>query len=210
MGVRPGGQILQGTLIILIGIGLILANLNYMGQIKKITGVVQNEYTHSHQDAQTGDNFAYDATYLAVSTNNELFIFNKYDLHPAWDDAQVFKGEKVDVYYGDETPQKVFAIQFYSIMGSLSQKFTTNNFDTNPNTYPKSDISSQAQIWITEFGLFLICLGMLLIIRHKRRTSKPAYESPSYAAIEPRKLYASPPPKYVPPSRQNLMGDGEK
>ena len=159
----PIGVLSTSIAITLVGLALFLANLNTTGQIHKITGSIEHDYAHFHED-YPGAGYVYDQTWLQISGNVGLFIFDKNDFHPVWDD-HVFIGQKIDIYYGDETPKKVFALQLYDEHGNPSTRFTTSTFDENPNTYQKPGIRPELGLVILAIGLLLTAIGIVLVVR---------------------------------------------
>jgi hypothetical protein len=159
----PIGVLITSIAIALVGLAMFLANLNTTGQIHKIAGTIEQDYIHSHED-YSGAGYVYDQTWLQISGNEGFFIFNKNDFHPVWDD-HVFIGQKIDIYYGDETPKKVFAIQLYDENGNPSTRFTTIAFDKNPNTYQEPGIGPQPGLVILAIGLLLTMIGIVLVVR---------------------------------------------
>src|SRR5712692_195177 len=64
----------------------------------------------------------------------------KVFLHPAWTD-QFFKYERVDVYYNDDTPKSIVALQMYDPFGSPTTKYTTSDYTSSQNASPASPIN---------------------------------------------------------------------
>lgn len=93
----PIALIIQGAAIAVIGLVVVIANMgSNAASIQVDKGYIDSLYEHT-----TGG--AYDATWITL-TNNELYIFDKSSLNPNWNN-QAFKGEKIDIYYKDETPR---------------------------------------------------------------------------------------------------------
>lgn len=162
----PISLILEGAFFVLLGLVLCLANLNNTGQIKKVTGYIQDQYVHSHFD---GTGYVYDDTYLQINAGDGLYIFNHDDFHPKWDESKVVKGEKVDIFFeDDEHPYKVVAIQLYDISGGAASKFTTADYEANPSTYQKAGISPMIGLWIMLFGLLIGAFGGWRVYRYQR------------------------------------------
>ncbi len=137
---------LQGLFVI--GIGIILVAFNGGNPYKQMTGHVQNIYQ------ETNVNGEYGASYLQVGTNpDDLFIFNKNALHPAWN-GQLSKNEKVDIYYNDGTPKQLVALQTYGPSGNMTMKFVTTDYINNQNASPISNTG-------LDIGVILILLGAL-------------------------------------------------
>lgn len=171
----PMGVLITSIAIALVGLAMFLANLNNTSQIHKITGTIQQDYVHFHED-YSGVGYVYDQTWLQISGNEGFFIFNENDFHPVWND-HVFIRQKIDIYYGDETPKKVFALQLYDENGNPSTRFTTSAFDKNPNTYQKPGIGPEAGLVILAIGLLLTGIGTVLVARQVRHNVAFARES---------------------------------
>src|SRR6266851_4638370 len=91
----PVGILLQGGLFAFIGLLIFLVNLaSSAGPIQKVTGNIQDAYV------QTLDG-AYHENWLVLSNSTGIFIFDRNSFHPVWDDSNVFRGQKIDVYYED-------------------------------------------------------------------------------------------------------------
>ncbi len=125
-GVRgPVGILLQGALIAFVGLLVTIFNLNNSVPIEKTSGAIQSDYVHSHAD--TPGNYVYNASWLQISTSIDLFIFNKNDFHPTWND-HVIRGQKVDIYYAGQSPKTILAIQLYDDGGNPSTRYTTTAY----------------------------------------------------------------------------------
>ena len=141
----PGWGILQGLFIVIIGIAFIASNATN-SPYKEITGHITDAYIHT-------TNGVYDATYLQISTDSgEFYIFDKNTLSPTWHDPVI--KERVDIYYSDDTPKHVVAIQMYDLFGSPTTKYTTSEYRNNQNTPPLSNIG-------LDVGVILVVLGAL-------------------------------------------------
>lgn len=146
-GKIPGLRIIQGLLIILIGIAFIASNAAN-SSYKEITGHITDGYTHT-------TNGVYDATYLQINTDpNELYIFDKNTLTPAW--TTPIKHARVDIYYSDGTPKQIVALQMYDLFGSPTTKYTTSDYLNKQNASPVSNIG-------LDVGVILVVLGVLRI-----------------------------------------------
>ena len=103
----PIALIIQGAAVAVIGLVVVIANLGgNTASMQVDKGHIDSVYEHT-----TGG--VYDATWITL-TNNELYIFDKSSLNPNWDN-QAFKGEKIDIYYKDETPRQVAALVAHTL-----------------------------------------------------------------------------------------------
>jgi hypothetical protein len=137
--------VLQGPFFIAIGIVFLVLNLS--SPYKEMTGYVQNWYDQMNAEGQ------YAASYLQISTaSNDLFIFDKNALHP----GQLFKNERVDVYYSYPLPYRIVALQLYDSSGHPTTKFTTTDYTASQHASPLNNPS-------LDIGGILILLGTLWI-----------------------------------------------
>ncbi len=135
--------VLQGPFFI--GIGIVFLVLNLGSPYKEMTGYVQNWYDQMNAEGQ------YAASYLQISTaSNDLFIFDKNALHP----GQLFKNERVDVYYSYPLPYRIVALQMYDRFGHPTTKFTTTDYTVRQNASPLNNPGR-------DIGGILILLGTL-------------------------------------------------
>ena len=200
-GVRgPVGILLQGALIAFVGLLVTIFNLNNSVPIEKTSGAIQSDYVHSHAD--TPGNYVYNASWLQISTSIDLFIFNKNDFHPTWND-HVIRGQKVDIYYAGQSPKTILAIQLYDDGGNPSTRYTTTAYDKNPNAYFTPGAGLDVGLGIFAVGLLIAIVGALVVATRHRRRVALARETTSSSMAPARSLYASPPPKYEPPSRSS-------
>src|SRR5713101_679790 len=99
---NPIWSVLQG--LFFIGLGIFFLVINWGSPYKEMTGHVQNWYDYTNVDGQ------YNASYLQISTDpTDLFIFDKNALHLALTD-QLFKNERVDIYYSYPSPKRIVAL----------------------------------------------------------------------------------------------------
>lgn len=183
-GKIPGLRIIQGLFIIIIGIAFIASNAN-KSSFKEITGHIQKDYAHTI-------NGVYDATYLQISADpNDLYIFDKSTFNPAWTDPTI-ANERVDIYYTDDTPKHIVALQMYDPFGSPTVKYTTSDYLNSQHVLPVSNV-----------GIILIALGAvwsgsaiykLVRIRRQQRPASPV----AGIQVSPGKSYR--PQPYVSPS----------
>ncbi|HEU0004261.1 MAG TPA: hypothetical protein VFQ36_25375 [Ktedonobacteraceae bacterium] len=187
-GKIPGLRIIQGLFIIIIGIAFIASNANN-SSFKEITGHIQKDYAHT-------TNGLYDATYLQISTDpDDLYIFDKSTFSPAWTDPTV-ANERVDIYYTDDTPKHIVALQMYDPFGSPTVKYTTGDYISSLRASPISNVG-------LDVGIILIALGALWAVSaiykfvRVRRQQRPA--SP-VAGIQASPGQSYRPQPYVSPS----------
>jgi len=156
----PIALIIQGAAIAVIGLVVVIANLgSNTASMQVDKGHIDSLYEHT-----TGG--VYDATWITL-TNNELYIFDKSNLNPNWDN-QAFKGEKIDIYYEDATPRQVMAIQLYDQFGDPATKYTTPAYDQNPTTYQKPGVGPGVGEFILALGLILAGIGGYLTYMQRR------------------------------------------
>lgn len=199
-GVRgPVGILLQGALIAFVGLLVTIFNLNNSVPIQKTSGAIQSDYVHSQG---IPGNYVYHASWLQISTSNDLYIFNKNDFHPTWND-HVIQGQKVDIYYTGQSPKTVLAIQLYDEGGNPSTRYTTTAYDQNPNAYFTPGAGLDVGLGIFAVGLLIAVVGALVVATRYRRRVALARETTSSSMAPAVSLYASPPPKYEPPSRSS-------
>lgn len=144
-------RILQALLILLIGSGLIVLDLSMDYSVKKITGHIQDQ----QEELINGK---YQATYLTLDGSKDKFVFDKGAFSPVWD-GQIYKGQRVDLYYQDGWPKKVLAIQLYDLYGSEQQKYVTPAFAT-------ASSHATPPIWLLIFGGLLDAFGLFWLLRN--------------------------------------------
>src|SRR5260370_37537606 len=108
----PGGILVPGGSVVLVGGLIAVFSLNITVPIKKVTGAIQHDYVESLTNYASGSQ-VYDNTYLDIGGTDGLFIFCKYNFHPVWDDY-VFVGERVVNFYGDWTSKKVLGVHLFN------------------------------------------------------------------------------------------------
>ncbi len=197
----PVGILLQGALVVLVGTLIAVFSLNNTVPIKKVTGAIQHDYVESRTNYASGSQI-YDNTYLDIGGTDGVFIFGKNNFHPVWDD-HVFVGQRVDIYYVDGTPRQVLALQLYDESSNPSTRFTTSAFDQDPHAYHMPGIGVEGGLAVMGVGLLFALVGAILIIRRRHRSAALAHEMTSHAVMQTSSPYASPPPKYEPPSRSS-------
>jgi hypothetical protein len=112
-------RILQGIVVMGLGIVFIIANANTDSPYKEISERVQNFYVKTV-------NGLYNSNILNISSDpQDLFVFDKNALHPTLKD-KFFKGEEIDIHYLDETPKTIVAFQFYDQYGNPLTLYTTS------------------------------------------------------------------------------------
>ncbi|MBV9257256.1 MAG: hypothetical protein JO215_04450 [Ktedonobacteraceae bacterium] len=152
---NPGTRIAQGIFFLLLGAIIVFVNLHTDNSIQKTTGRIGSEYEHTVANA-------YDADWLGLLGSNDLYIFDRRVFSPSWNDNAVFKGQHVDIYYLDETPKRVVAIQLYDASGRPEQEFTTSYFKTHSNQPPQVTVAFIVGVCITIFGLCWFWWGIWL------------------------------------------------
>src|SRR5260370_31524013 len=130
----PGGILVPGGSVVLVGGLIAVFSLNITVPIKKVTGAIQHDYVESLTNYASGSQ-VYDNTYLDIGGTNGLFIFCKNKFHPVLND-HVFVGQRVDIYYLDGTPKQVLALHLYPESGNPSTTFPTPAFDQDPHSLP--------------------------------------------------------------------------
>ena len=187
-GKIPGLRIIQGLFIIIVGVAFIASNANN-SSFKEITGHIQNDYAHT-------TNGVYDATYLQISTDpNNLYIFDKNAFTPAWTDP-VYKNERVDIYYSDDTPKHIVALQMYDPFGNLTTKYTTGDYINSLHASPVSNVGLDVGVILIALGAFWAGNAIYKLVR-ARRQQRPA-SSIAGVQASPGKSYR--PQPYVSPS----------
>ena len=156
----PVALIIQGAAVILIGFIIVLVSAGgNTDPVLKLNGQVDSVYEH------TTDGI-YDATWITL-TDGELFTFDKSSLSPNWD-YKAYKGETVDIFYANETPKQVLAIQLYNQFGDISSKYTTPAYDKNPTTFQKPGGGPNIGVFIVVLGAILVAIGGYLTIMRRR------------------------------------------
>jgi hypothetical protein len=162
-GIRgPIALILQGMVIVLVGLIMILGSLNNTASYLKASGHLETAYINQY-DANQG-------AYLKLAGSQELYSATLADLHPAWD-GQFFKNQRVDIYYEDRQPKVVVAMQLYDQFGEPALKLTTTTYDQNPTTYQIGAITPQVGIVVLVAGLVVTGIFAFVYIMRRRNTS---------------------------------------
>jgi hypothetical protein len=144
-------RIFQGLFFIALGLVFIVANASSSNPNKEITGHITQLYEHTV-------NGQYDSNWLQINTDPQnLYIFDKNALHPAWNNKFFIK-ERVDIYYLDETPRRVTALQFYDLFGDPTTKYTTDAYQPNQPGMPLTSTGLDIGLVLALIGLFLIGL----------------------------------------------------
>ena len=131
-------------------------------QYKEISGRIQDLYVHTI-------NGQYHSNWLHINTDpQDLFIFDKNALHPAWND-QFFKGEQIDIYYVDETPKTVVALQFYDKLGDPLTKYTASDYQPNQQSTPLTNIGFDIGVVLSNIGLLMIGFAIYHANNNRRR-----------------------------------------
>ena len=150
----PRAILLQGMVVIVIGLILTLANLNNTVNYQKTTGLVDSVVTDG---------------YLKLQGSDTLYAYVPGDFHPTWD-GTFFAGQKVDIYYEAGNPNVVEALELYDVSDVPSLKLTTATYDQNSQTYQKGVISPQIGLGILVIGLILTAIGAsIMIVRSRQR-----------------------------------------
>jgi hypothetical protein len=155
-------HILQGIFVLVLGLVFIIANANPGIQYKEISGRIQDLYEHTI-------NGQYNSNWLSIySDPQDIFIFDKNALHPAWN-YQFFKGEQIDIYYVDEIPKTVVALQFYDQLGDQLTKYTTSDYQPNQQSTPLTNIGFDIGVVLSIIGLLMIGFALYHAINNRRR-----------------------------------------
>lgn len=140
-------QIFQGVFILALGVVFMIANAGNGSPYKQISGHILDEYVHTL-------NNRYDSNWLHITTDpSDLYLFDKNTLHPTWTDP-IFKGERVDIYYVDDTPRRIVALQLYDLYGNPWKKFTTTEYD--------SSVHSPHINFGFDIGIGLVVVGLVV------------------------------------------------
>ncbi len=78
----PVSLLLQGFFFILLGLIVMLFNLNHTGQIQKVTGSISD---------------VFGGAYISLAGDQNVYTFVLDDFHPAWNGV-FFQGQKADIY----------------------------------------------------------------------------------------------------------------
>lgn len=141
-------RMLQGIVVMGLGIVFIIANANTGSPYKEISGRVQNFYVKTV-------NGLYNSNVLNISSDpQDLFVFDKNALHPTLKD-KFFKGEEIDIHYLDETPKTIVAFQFYDQYGNTLTLHTTSIYQ------PEQQNSSVIRVGFS-IGAGLAIVGLLM------------------------------------------------
>lgn len=156
-------RILQGIFVIGLGFVFIIANANTGNQYQEISGHIQDSYVHTI-------NGQYNSNILTINTDSQdLFIFNKNALHPAWNE-QFYKGEEIDIHYIDETPKTVVAFKFYDQYGNPLTQYTTSNYQPNQQSVSVTNVGFVIGAVLSTIGLLI--LGFAIFYASNNRRSK--------------------------------------
>ncbi len=174
--------ILYGIVVAIIGLFLLVYNLNDTAPYLKISGHVTNEYEHLLNDGL--GNMQYDANWLQIDSSKDLFVFDKNDFTPVVADKSFFKGQKIDIYATNDTPKQIAAIQLYDQFGIASTRYVTAEYEQNPNTYSTGSLSPIVGLVIMLIGLFVMIYGAwkFLQARNRLRAEEAAASASSYAS----------------------------
>jgi uncharacterized membrane protein YiaA len=154
----PWSQIVAGLVVAIIGLFLMVYNLNDTAPYLKISGHVTNEYEHLVNDGF--GNMQYDSNWLKIDNNSNIFVFDKNDFQPVVSDHSFFRGQKIDIYVTHDTPPSVAAIQLYDPFGVPSIKYVIAPYKQNPNTYSTGSLSPVVGLVIMMIGLFVIAYNI--------------------------------------------------
>lgn len=162
-------RIFQGLFFIALGCVFIVANASTTNPNKEITGHITKLYEHTL-------NGHYDSNWLQINTDpQELYIFDKNALHPAWK-GQFYSGARIDIYYIDETPRRVIALQFYDPFGDPTTKYTTDAYHASQPSMPLSSVGLDIGLILALIGLGMIALTITHRVgafRRKRSEQAP-------------------------------------
>jgi hypothetical protein len=154
---------LQGVSFIALGIVFIVANANTVSSpYKEISGRVQILYVHTIDGR-------YDSTFLKINSDpQDLFIFDKNALHPAWNE-RFYQGEEIDIHYLDKTPKKIVAFQFYDQYGNPLTFYTTSDYQPqqlNPSVIKVGFVIGAA---LSIIGLLMLGFALYNNINDRRK-----------------------------------------
>ena len=190
----PVARILQGLFILAVGVVIMAVNLSTISSpFQKVTGHITETDEHLV-------NGAYDASYLQIDTSSDIFIFDRNAFHPVWND-QVYKRQRVDVYYQDGTPKKVVALELYDLFGGPSTRFTTAEYDTAIKNPSNPSLAFIIGALIALAGLLWIARSVWILVMPRlssrtQPTTMNASLSQSYVPLERNGISATmPPPK---------------
>ncbi len=142
-------RVLQGMFFLGLGLVLMFVQATPDNQYHVVSGKITDLYVHTV-------NGQYDSNWLHISTDpQDLFLFDKNALHPKWD-AQLFKGELVDIYYIDQTPKRVVALQLYDQFGVPLTKYTTSDYQPNQQSTPVTNAGFDIGVVLSMIGLLMI------------------------------------------------------
>ncbi len=158
---RPYVVVLQGLFLTLIGVGVIFATNNApTNDVRKVSGRIKTEYEHLL-------NGQYDANWLELSDDNNLYLFDKNAFQTPLD-TPFFQGQKIDVYYRDGTPKHVVALHIYNRFDAPSLWFTVPGFDKTASMLPHTSTNPILGEWIVGIGLLVTLYGILRVMRAPR------------------------------------------
>lgn len=191
----PLSVLVQGMLVVIIGLALVLFNLNDNVSYQKITGHVVNAYEETDSFGQ------YSSSWVQLDSSKDLFNFDKDGLHPAASQPFI-RGQEITIYYTNDTPPQVAAIQFYNQFGDPTTKDVSDPYQQNPNTY-SIGIGPIPGLVVLLIGLLVIAFGGFKYKQARDHMREEAEEAarPSSFASRNSTPYATLPPKYVSPSK---------
>lgn len=165
-------RIFQGLFFIALGYAFIATNANSTNPNKEITGHITKLYEHTL-------NGKYDSNWLQINTDPQnLYIFDKNALHPAWN-GQFYQGGRVDIYYIDETPRRVIALQFYDPFGDPTAKYTTKAYQASQPGMPLSSVGLDIGLILALIGSGMIALTVTYrVTAFRRKRSEQATGQP--------------------------------
>jgi len=154
-------RILQGLVVMGLGIVFIIANANTDSPYKEISGRVQNFYVKTV-------NGLYNSNILNISTDpHALFVFDKNALHPALKD-KFFKGEEIDIHYLDETPKTMVAFQFYDQYGNALTLYTTSIYQPEKQNPSVTGVGFFIGVGLAIAGLLMFGFALYYAINQRR------------------------------------------
>lgn len=191
----PLSVMVQGMLIAFIGLALVVFNLHDYAPYQKLSGHIIKAY----EETNTLDG-SYSSSWVQLDSSNNLYNFNKNDFQPPV--AGFFKGEQLDLYYIQQTPPLVVAIQSYDQFGSLATKYEAQMYRQTPNSY-STGMGPVPGLVILLLGAAALAFGAFMYKRardRRREDEKPLVVSEAYAR-SPLAKYSRQPPTYIPPSK---------
>lgn len=146
----PVSLVLEGALLILIGVVIAVLNANNTGHIQKVSGRIDSV-------DNTGST-------LTLAGQQDLYNYVQSDFNTSWVPNA---GDQVVLHYEDTTPKLIVAIQEYDQSGHLIAQAETASYQQNPNTYAKPGIPLGVPIAIIVVGVLLAAVGVYRLVRYR-------------------------------------------